>query len=173
MFFPHHLPVRAGKTSGSRKGKGYQYRGRKEILVEDSGRKITGKYATFQDGRGTGDFCNILSSVGQGLGWNEEKGVWQRPGVGGGKGLDLMTSGSINSRCHHSHHHYGFGSKLLGLKSHSAIYYIGGLVTHSRLTLATLWGVACQAPLSLGILQARILEWVAISFSSGSSRLRN
>ena len=27
--------------------------------------------------------------------------------------------------------------------------------------LATLWTVACQAPLSMGILQARILEWVA------------
>ena len=26
---------------------------------------------------------------------------------------------------------------------------------------ATLWTVACQAPLSMGILQARILEWVA------------
>lgn len=74
VFFSHHLPVGAGETSGSRKGKGYQYRGRKEILVEDSGRKITGKYATFQARRGTGDFCNILSSVGQGLGWNEEKG---------------------------------------------------------------------------------------------------
>ena len=30
---------------------------------------------------------------------------------------------------------------------------------------ATQWTVACQAPLSMGILQARILEWVAISFS--------
>ena len=28
----------------------------------------------------------------------------------------------------------------------------------------------CQAPLSMGILQARILEWVAIPFSRGSSR---
>ena len=27
------------------------------------------------------------------------------------------------------------------------------------------WTVACQAPLSMGFLQARILEWVAISFS--------
>ena len=27
----------------------------------------------------------------------------------------------------------------------------------------TLWTVACQAPLSLGILQARILEWVPCS----------
>ena len=29
----------------------------------------------------------------------------------------------------------------------------------------TLWTIACQAPLSMGILQARILEWVAIFFS--------
>ena len=29
----------------------------------------------------------------------------------------------------------------------------------------TPWTVAHQAPLSMGILQARILEWVAISFS--------
>ena len=29
------------------------------------------------------------------------------------------------------------------------------------LTLCDLWTVAHQAPLSLGILQARILEWVA------------
>jgi len=29
----------------------------------------------------------------------------------------------------------------------------------------TPWTVARQAPLSMGILQARILEWVAISFS--------
>ena len=31
------------------------------------------------------------------------------------------------------------------------------------------WTVACQALSVLGILQARILEWVAISFSRGSS----
>ena len=30
---------------------------------------------------------------------------------------------------------------------------------------ATQWTMARQAPLSHGILQARILEWVAISFS--------
>ena len=37
----------------------------------------------------------------------------------------------------------------------------------------TLWTVAHQAPLSMGILQARILEWVAMPFSRGSSQLRN
>ena len=39
--------------------------------------------------------------------------------------------------------------------------------------LATPWTVAHQAPLSMEILQARILEWVAISFSRGSSWLRD
>ena len=34
---------------------------------------------------------------------------------------------------------------------------------------ATPWTVAHQAPLSMGILQVRILEWVAIPFSRGSS----
>ena len=37
----------------------------------------------------------------------------------------------------------------------------------------TPWTVACQAPFVRGILQARILEWVAILFSRGSSRPRN
>ena len=34
---------------------------------------------------------------------------------------------------------------------------------------ATLWTVALQAPLSMGILQARTLEWVAIFSSRGST----
>ena len=37
----------------------------------------------------------------------------------------------------------------------------------------TLWTVACQAPLSTGILQARILERVAMPSSRGSSRPRD
>ena len=37
---------------------------------------------------------------------------------------------------------------------------------------ATPWTVARQAPLSTGILQARILEWVAIPFFRGSSQPR-
>ena len=39
--------------------------------------------------------------------------------------------------------------------------------SHVRL-FATLWTVAHQAPLSVGILQARILEWVAMTSSRGS-----
>ena len=38
---------------------------------------------------------------------------------------------------------------------------------------ATLWIVAHQAPLSMGILQARTLEWVAIPSSRGSSQPRD
>ena len=38
---------------------------------------------------------------------------------------------------------------------------------------ATLWTVACQASLSVGIFQARILEWVAMPSSRGSSRPRD
>ena len=38
---------------------------------------------------------------------------------------------------------------------------------------ATPWTIACQAPLSLGILWARILKWVAIPSSRGSSQPRN
>ena len=41
----------------------------------------------------------------------------------------------------------------------------------SRIQLfATPWMAARQAPLSMGILQARILEWVAVSASSGPSQ---
>ena len=39
--------------------------------------------------------------------------------------------------------------------------------------LGTSWTVAHQAPLSMGILQARILEWVAMSSSRGSSQSRD
>ena len=39
------------------------------------------------------------------------------------------------------------------------------LVAHHVQLFATPWTVAHQAPLFMGILQARILEWVAIPFS--------
>ena len=37
------------------------------------------------------------------------------------------------------------------------------------LLIVTLWTVVHQTPLSVGILQARILEWGAISYSRDSS----
>ena len=48
------------------------------------------------------------------------------------------------------------------------------LFSHSVMSdSATPWTVAHQAPLSMGILQARILEWVAMPFSRGSSQPRD
>ena len=47
------------------------------------------------------------------------------------------------------------------------------LVTQSCLTICEPWTVACQAPLSIAILQARILDWVAMPSSRGSFQSRN
>ena len=47
------------------------------------------------------------------------------------------------------------------------------LVAQSRPTLVIPWTVARQAPLSMGILQAGLLEWVAMPFSRGSSQTRD
>ena len=46
-----------------------------------------------------------------------------------------------------------------------------GCVSHSVMSdsFAILWTVAHQAPQSKGILQARILDWVAVPSSRGSS----
>ena len=50
----------------------------------------------------------------------------------------------------------------------------GKVKSLSRVRLfATLWTLAYQASSVHGILQARILEWVAISFSRGSSQPRD
>ena len=48
------------------------------------------------------------------------------------------------------------------------------VLSHSVMSnSATPWVVACQAPLSMGILQERILECVAVSSSRGFSQPRN
>ena len=44
-------------------------------------------------------------------------------------------------------------------------------LSHVQL-FATPWAIAHQVPLSMGILQARILDWVAIPSSRGSSQPR-
>ena len=46
-------------------------------------------------------------------------------------------------------------------------WWWGGLVAKSSMTLATSWTVGRSVH---GITQAKILEWVAISFSRGSSQ---
>ena len=47
------------------------------------------------------------------------------------------------------------------------------LVPHSCLPLCNPWTVTRQTPLSMEIIQARILEWIAYPFSKGSSQPRN
>ena len=47
------------------------------------------------------------------------------------------------------------------------------LVVQSCWLFATPWSVACLASLSIGILQARILDWVAMPSSRGSSQLKD
>ena len=65
----------------------------------------------------------------------------------------------------HSHTHTLRGTRKLDL----AIVCISVvLVTQSFLTLCNPWTVACQSPLSMGILHSRILKWAAIPFSMGS-----
>ena len=49
-------------------------------------------------------------------------------------------------------------------------YFVIGVQSLRRVWLsATPWTIAPQTPLSMGFSEARILEWVAISFSKGSS----
>ena len=67
---------------------------------------------------------------------------------------------------------------LVSLKSICCIGYnnydtVLCLVAQSCLTSVTPWAIAHQAPLFMGILQARILEWVAMPSSRGSSQTRD
>ena len=55
---------------------------------------------------------------------------------------------------------------------HHLTYYAAKSLSHVHF-FVTPWTVARQAPLSVGMPQARILEWVAVSFSRGSSRPRD
>ena len=68
----------------------------------------------------------------------------------------LRMSGNIISFCH------------VKSQAKSAVL----CVSHVRL-FVTPWTVARQAPLFVGILQAGIMKWVAMSFSRGSSQPRD
>ena len=80
--------------------------------------------------------------------------AWRIPGTGEPGGLPSMGS----HRVRHD-------------RSNLAAAAVSGF---SRVWLfATLWTVAHQAFLFMGILQARILEWVAMPSSRGASQSRN
>ena len=51
----------------------------------------------------------------------------------------------------------------------NSVYMCAKSLSRVRL-FVTPWTVAPQAPLSMGILQARILQWVALPSSGGSSQ---
>ena len=62
----------------------------------------------------------------------------------------------------------------MDLLCHYIIYAHVHVLSPSGLSnSATPWTVAHQAPLSMGFLQARILEWVAMPSSVGSSQPRD
>ena len=73
-----------------------------------------------------------------------------------------MSRGSVSAR-------------LCGIKPHGKhSFHLCAVLSCSVVSdSATPWTVACQAPLSMGILQARILEWVAMPSSRGSSQPRD
>ena len=81
-------------------------------------------------------------------------------------------SPEMTTLIHHNHLKF-----ILYLRAHSwccifSVLCCAQSLSHVRL-FATLWTVACQAPLSMGILQAGLLEQVAFPFSRGSSPPRN
>ena len=64
------------------------------------------------------------------------------------------------------------GSPELQEDSLSSERHCAYSLSHVQL-FATLWTVACQAPLSMGIPKARILEWVVMPSSRASSQPRD
>ena len=103
-------------------------------------------------------------------------GILQNTGVGSLSLLQgiLPTQGLNQGLLHYRQILYQLsyeGSPMTELVHHNHKRGGGGLVAKSCLALETPWAVACQAPPSMGF--SRILEWVAISFSRGSSQPRN
>ena len=62
--------------------------------------------------------------------------------------------------------------EILLNKARVCVYVHAQSLIRVRL-FVTPWTAACQAPLSMGILLARILEWVAMPSSRGSSQPRS
>ena len=63
-----------------------------------------------------------------------------------------------------------------GFKAPSVCFWYSFLMLYAKSCVwlfVTPWTIACQAPLPIVFFQARILEWVAISFSRGFSQPRD
>ena len=119
-------------------------------------------------------YCGIIQSV---IGWiqgyrrtvdmEDQLDIICRFSLyGGPASLSLVVQGSI---VHVTH----VGSSK---ENKCATYWMSELSEWSRSVVSdSLWHMDCSLPGSAhhGILQARILEWVAISFSRGSSWLRD
>ena len=71
------------------------------------------------------------------------------------------------------HHPTCLSTAVFRLKNHTYSLAVLCLVAQLCLTLCDPMTRACQASLSMGILQARILEWVATLSSRGSSQPRD
>jgi len=69
--------------------------------------------------------------------------------------------------------YFGYPASCIELALVIYLIYGGGCLVTLCPTLLTPWTVAHQGPLSREILQARILEWVAMPFSRGSSQPRD
>ena len=90
--------------------------------------------------------------------------------------FSLLSSGwlalcHIHSHCPPPHHtHTQIQNQNRNLQHRNAVLR---LAVHHVWLFVTPWTIAHQAPLSMGILQERILEWVAMPFSRGSFQLRD
>ena len=94
---------------------------------------------------------------------------WDFPGKNTGVGCHFLLQGIFPTQ--------GSNLQLLHWQADSLplrpLHCTLCLLSHSVASDSTTpWTAACQAPLSRGILQARILEWVAMPSSRGSSQLR-
>ena len=74
---------------------------------------------------------------------------------------------------YHLHQHDFYHSKKVSLRKIKIKNSFVVVMLSSVQLFTTPWTIASQAPLSMEIFQARILEWVAISFSRESSQPRD
>ena len=93
-------------------------------------------------------------------------------GLHGGEGEGQRVSGRSSSRSLGGWGAFWKRKSELRLPSSAPTFVCARSLSHVRF-FVTSWTVAHQAPLSMGILQARILEWVAISSLRESSPPRD